>query len=196
MAEVEVRVSTPAAWFWLPLDASVVVDPDVDDDPPRYSGGPEGGWEPIGQAVIAVLKTLERRALDVLEFASFERVSAELTRDQEWIVYGWFGEAEAPLLNPRSDGWINGRHRTWGLRAGGFDVAPVLHIPMTDAISLWDADPADRPPLDEESLADQRRELGWWRGSRDAAPLRAANPDLGDRWARILDRWEARINFS
>lgn len=186
---MQITVDLPAAWFLLPLDSDVVRNSDLDDDPPRYDKPPRGGWQVVGDAVVHIYERLQQLIGDPLTQSLSLDVDIKLARDQEWIVGTWFCTSEAPQLGADDDSWINGRHRTWGLRSAGFHFAPVLLVPFDEAIHLWEPDPLGWAPLNSDNVANQRDELARWRRS----PWAAVNPKLEERWSAVLDRWDARL---
>lgn len=135
------NIALPAAWFLLPLDSPVVSDPDLHDDPPRYKRPPKGGWKPVGDAVVQIYAELQNDLRDPLsaEVVLKYEQDGRLSREQKQIVQTWF-MSEAPTLGPGDTSWINGRHRSWGLKSAGLPFAPVLLIPFCDAITLWHPD--------------------------------------------------------
>lgn len=117
---MEIEVDQPAAWCWAPLrELPFVTDPDLEDDSSRYIGPPDGGWRAIGDAVTEILKQVELELRTVTDPGATVHLSVELTREQTEIVQFWFSRGEAPQWSPADDAWLNGRHRTWGLRAAG-----------------------------------------------------------------------------
>lgn len=191
---VRVRVATPAAWFLLPLSDPLVRDPDADDHPPRYGGEPHGGWRAVGAAVLAAHDQMQDQVDDPLEGStSVDGPGRCLTREQRWIISTWFCLGEAPQFGVAGDSWINGRHRTWGLKTAGFQYAPVLLTPFSDAIELWQAEPTIYETVDSDWLSNQRTELSDWQDSERAAAWREANPLLADRWTIATDRWADRL---
>lgn len=189
-----ITVDLPAAWCMLPLDLPNVTNPDLHDDPPRYTSEPEGGWTEIGNAVAAIYGQIQEQLDDPFQLQIDVSFEGALSQEQERIVGTWFSETEAPQCGPRDDAWTNGRHRSWGLKSAGFRVAPILLIPLGDAVHFWYPDPMGWPPLDHESIANQREELAWWSFSPSAEPWRSANPGYEDRWSEVLDRWTGRLN--
>lgn len=194
---VDVSVDAPAAWFWLPSGHIAVVDPDIDDDPPRYSSELEGGWKRVGDVVVNLLRAVERR-VDSEALSESTKLTAvgRLSPQQEWIVFEWFSGSASPQIDPRYDSWINGRHRSWGLAEAGFAAIPVLHLCMGDLVHFWHRDPEVWGTLDADSLREQREQLQWWREAPDAAQLREMNPCLPNRWSQMLAAWEARLGVS
>lgn len=191
---LEIDVDQPAAWCWAPLrDLPFVSDPDLKDDPPRYTSPPDGGWRAVGDAVSEVLKKVESELLAVSDPVATIQLSTNLTRDQIEIVQFWFSRGEAPQLDAGDDAWLNGRHRMWGLRDAGFEVAPILLISLSDAIYYLEDDPLGWPPLDAESLGFQADGLDWWRSDPEARPWRTINPDLARRWEDVLSIWALRL---
>ncbi|PKQ26639.1 MAG: hypothetical protein CVT64_02730 [Actinobacteria bacterium HGW-Actinobacteria-4] len=173
-----------------------MTDPDLDDDPPRYSQGPKGGWQPIGETVRQLLLTVESREHDIFTESSKLPMSGRFSRDQERIVYEWFTFGQSPQIDPRRQEWINGRHRTWGLAQAGFPAIPVFHLSMGDLVHFWHRDPEIWGTLDAESIRWQRKRLRWWSESPKAAGLRALNPNLPQRWSRMIGAWEQRLGFT
>lgn len=189
-----VGVSAPAAWCLAPLqEVSWISDPDIDDNPPRYSKPLDGGWARVHDAVRIVYDLIQEAELDVLDQHFAAHIDGELTRQQEAIVHTWFSESVAAQWSPGTDYWLNGRHRTWGLKQAGFDYAPVRVIPAGDAIQAWELDPEIGLTFDEHSLGWQQEELDWWVKHDDAGPWRRANPEFGRQWAGLLDRWDRRL---
>ena len=187
-------MAVPGAWCLAPLqEIEWISDPDLDDVPPRYDKPPAGGWAAVADAVLHVYTSIQAAELDILVRTFEIDVAGKLSPDQQATVWGWFSIAEAPQWSPGNDSWLNGRHRSWGLKRLGLPFAPVLTIPVGDAILLWEPDPNGWPPLDSESLEDQREELRWWQTHSEGAPWRRANPRFGERWSSLLDHWDKRI---
>jgi hypothetical protein len=186
---MRIQVDCPAAWFLLPLDDRVVRDPDEEDDQPRYSQPPRGGWGQVGETILRLYERIQSRIDDPLIPSLKLEAEGRLTHEQEWITSTWFSTVCAPQLGVDDDSWINGQHRSWGLRSAGFEFAPVLLVPFGDAIHFWEPDPLGWPPLDVEAVRAQRGYLARWQQS----PWSMSNPQLEQRWSTVLERWETRI---
>lgn len=190
-----VEIDCPAAWCWVPLQRnSLIADPDIEDGSPRYDRPPDGGWEPIGNAVIQVLHLIQVASADPLTESLEVVVDFDLTSEAEHIVGMWFRESEAPQCWPGPEAkWNNGRHRTWGLAQAGFDIAPMLNMSFGDAVHFWRPDPLGWPGLDREDLARQRERLHWWSTSPEAHMWRSINPAHAKNWGTVLDAWDNRL---
>lgn len=186
----QIEVDFPAAWFLIPLDSGLVVDPDLHDSTPRHSEEPLGGWGAIGDAVLDAFMRFQPLISDPLALRLDLAASATgLTREQDWIAGTWFCSSEAPQIGVGDDYWVNGRHRVWGLKNAGFTIAPVLLMPFCDAIEYWNPAPGDWPPLDANGVANQHDEFTHWLES----PWAGSNPALTARWRVVLGRCDDRI---
>jgi hypothetical protein len=195
MDGARVWVDVPAAWITVPAAGTFFHDPDEDDNPARHSAPPDGGWEPIGRAVVAVFSAVQSTYGDpTLRELHIDLDARGLTPLADWTVSTWLKLPCAPIVHPEVAEVIDGRHRLWGLLSSGLPAAPAIHLMLGDAIRALSPTDVDEPiTVDAEFVDEQRAALEWWASAVDAVPWRAANPTFEARWETIVTALERNV---
>ena len=192
---MDVLVSYPAAWCLVPLvNSELVTDPDLEDDPPRYSRPLKGGWGQIGATVVAAVAAAQLSLTDVMVDQAAADVDLPRGGEPRLIAETWL--SAPPEFSPMYGQIYDGRHRTWGVRSAGLEVAPVVTCAAADAIRAWHADPRDDWLPDAETLDSWEEQLRWWSHSPAAGSWRRVNAVHITLFQGVIARWRTRLSLA
>jgi hypothetical protein len=145
----------------------------------------------VNDAVIAAQQELTDAMLQSVDVDI--AVERRLTRQQQCRVEIWL--TQGPEISPREEQIVDGRHRTWGAKAAGAAVAPVLTSDMSDAIGMWVTKRGEYLGYPTKRTVNYwKSNLLWWRNSPEAQPWRDVNERHIEFFEPVIPQWQARLS--